>query len=66
MPEPSSTMELATAVSRPPSVAVRPVRATTLMRLLLAYFSTSATCCVLRAMTTAAGIGRVNTPCTSS
>ncbi len=66
MAEPSSTIEFSTVVSRPPSVAVRPVRGMTLTRPWLANLSTSATCCVPRAITTAAGTGRVNTPCTSS
>ena len=59
IPEPSRTIELATTVSRPPSVAVPPVRGTTLIPWLSAKASTSATSSVLRTIATAAGAGSV-------
>jgi len=66
MPEPSSTMEFSFRVSRPPSVAERPVRGTTLIPCSLANRSTADTSSVLRALATAAGIGSMNTPFNSS
>ena len=51
--------ESATTLSRPPSVAVAPVRGITLTPCSSANRRISATCAVLRAMTTAAGTGMV-------
>jgi hypothetical protein len=53
--EPSTTIEFSAPLSRPPSVAVPPVRATTLTRCSSANASTLATSAVLRAITIAAG-----------
>ncbi len=63
-PEPSSTMVSSTAVSRPPSVPVRPVRATTLILLSFAKARTFETSSVERALTIAAGSGASKMPCT--
>ena len=57
--EPSSTIESGTIVSRPPSVAVPPVRGTTLIPCRSANASTSAASQVLRTIATAAGAGSV-------
>ena len=62
MCEPSTTTEFSTGVSRPPSVAVPPVRATTLTPCSSAKASSRATSSVLSTITTAAGIGIVYTP----
>ncbi|CAB4888901.1 unannotated protein [freshwater metagenome] len=60
--EPSSTIEFSTGVSSPPSVAVPPVRATTLTWCSSAKASTAAASCVLLTIATAAGTGIVYTP----
>src|SRR6478736_7742406 len=59
---PSTTIEFGTCVSRPPSVAVPPVRGTTLMPCSFAKASTAAASAVDPTRATAAGGGSVKTP----
>src|SRR3954447_25128207 len=61
MPEPSTTTEFSTGVSKPPSVAVPPVRATRFTPFSSAYANTWATSSVLCTNATAAGNGIVYT-----
>ena len=60
--EPSITIEFSRPLSKPPSVAVPPVRATTLTRCSSAKASNLMMSSVLRAITTAAGTSIVYTP----
>jgi hypothetical protein len=59
---PSTTIESGTWVSSPPSVAVPPVRGTTLIPCSFAKASTAATSSVLPTIATAAGGGSVQAP----